>query len=65
MARLEAAAEPGQVLASNRVKHYSEHRGLFVFEPVKVKLKKSIGAIKQGALVEYYDVKMLNPLQEI
>ncbi|ABD79351.1 pentapeptide repeat [Saccharophagus degradans 2-40] len=64
-ARLEAAAEPGQVLASDRVKHYSEHRDLFSFEPVKVKLKKSIGDIKQGQVVECYSVKMLNPLQEI
>lgn len=64
-ARLEAAAEPGQVLASDRVKHYSEHRELFSFEPVKVKLKKSIGDIRKGQLVECYAVKMINPLQDI
>ena len=57
-ARLEAAAQPGQVLVSGRVRQYSEHHQLFEFHPVTVSLQKSIGDMAKGAQLECYDVKM-------
>ncbi|MFL0804787.1 MAG: pentapeptide repeat-containing protein [Agarilytica sp.] len=63
-ARLEAAAEPGEVLASHKIRHYADHKDLFVFTPKRVKLKKSIGAKKQGDKIDCFSVEMTKPLQE-
>ncbi len=64
-ARLEAAAKPGEVLASHKIRHYSDHKDLFVFTPKRVKLKKSIGAKKQGDEIDCFSVEMNKPLQEV
>ncbi len=63
-ARLEAAAETGEVLASHKIRHYSDHKSLFSFTPKKVKLKKSIGSMKQGDAVDCFAVEIIKPLQE-
>jgi uncharacterized protein YjbI with pentapeptide repeats/class 3 adenylate cyclase len=55
-ARLEAAAEPGEVLASHRIRHYAERSDLFNFIPRRVKLRKGIGAIEQGDHIECFAV---------
>lgn len=57
-ARLEAVAEPGQVLATEKILHYADHKGIFEFTPVKAKLRKSIGDKAAGDIVECYAVEM-------
>ncbi len=64
-ARLEAAAEPGEVLVSHKIRHYADHKDLFTFTPKRVKLKKSIGAKKQGDEIDCFAVDAIKPLQEI
>lgn len=59
-ARMEAAAEPGEILASQRVRHYAERSGLFRFTPRHVPLKKSIGNYLQGELIECFAVELLD-----
>ncbi|MFL0801914.1 MAG: pentapeptide repeat-containing protein [Agarilytica sp.] len=63
-ARLEASAEPGEVLVSHKIRHYADHKELFVFTPKRVKLKKSIGAKKQGDKIDCFSVEMTKPLQD-
>ena len=58
-ARMEAAAEPGEVLVSHRVRHYAERSNLFNFMPRSVALKKGIGTLEQGELVECFAVDHL------
>jgi uncharacterized protein YjbI with pentapeptide repeats/class 3 adenylate cyclase len=57
-ARLEAVAEPGQVLATEKIRHYADNKGLFAFTPVKARLGKSIGDKAAGDIVECYAVEM-------
>lgn len=64
-ARLEAAAEPGEVLASHKIRHYTEHRDLFEFTPKRVRLKKGIGDKKQGDFVDCFLVTATSSLQEV
>lgn len=61
-ARLEAAADVGEVLVSHRVRHYAERSDLFTFIPRHVPLKKSIGTIAQG---EYIDCFAVLPIKNI
>lgn len=63
-ARMEAAAEPGEVLVSHKVRHYAERSELFEFTPRRVPLKKSIGAIAQGEYIECFAVEAIKNLQE-
>lgn len=58
-ARLEAAADPGDVLVSHRVRHYAERSGLFKFTAKQVSLKKDIGELQQGERVECFAVELL------
>jgi uncharacterized protein YjbI with pentapeptide repeats/class 3 adenylate cyclase len=55
-ARLEAAAEPGEVLVTHRIRHYAERSDLFNFTPRRVQLKKGIGAFEQGEHIECFAV---------
>ncbi|MEO0442829.1 MAG: pentapeptide repeat-containing protein [Pseudomonadota bacterium] len=64
-ARLEASAQPGEVIATDKVKFYAEHRGYFHFEPRQLPLKKGIGAHKAGDIIECYAVAPLKSLEEI
>jgi class 3 adenylate cyclase len=57
-ARLEAVAAPGQVLATEKIRHYADHKGLFEFKPVKARLAKSIGSREAGDVVACYAVEM-------
>ena len=59
-ARLETAAAPGQVLATERVRHHADHKDLFEFTLVKARLGKSIGDKSAGDVIECYAVEM-NP----
>lgn len=63
-ARMEAAAEPGEVLVSNKVRHYAERSDLFKFTPRRVPLKKSIGAMEQGEYIECFSVEITKNLQD-
>lgn len=58
-ARMEAAADSGDVLVSHKVRHYAERSGLFKFTAKKVSLKKDIGELQQGEQVECFVVEML------
>ncbi len=64
-ARLEAIAEPGEILASHKIRHYTDHRDLFDFTPKKVKLQKSIGNMKKGDTIECFVATAKAPLQDI
>jgi len=64
-ARLEAAAKPGEVLVSHKIRHYTDHKNLFSFIPKRVKLKKSIGAKKEGDEIDCFAVEATKPLQEM
>lgn len=55
-ARLEGAAEPGQVLTSEKVRHYIREPNRFIFTSLNAALKKSIGDKKCGDLVQCYSV---------
>ena len=63
-ARMEAAAEPGEVLVSHKVRHYAERSDLFKFTPRRVPLKKSIGTIEQGEYIECFAVEATKNLQD-
>lgn len=63
-ARMEAAAEPGEVLVSHKVRHYAERSNLFSFTPRRVPLKKSIGEIAQGEYIECFSVEAIRNLQD-
>jgi len=58
-ARMEAAADPGDVLVSHKVRHYAERSGLFKFTAKQVSLTKDIGNLQQGEFVECFAVDML------
>lgn len=62
-ARLEAAADPGEVLVSHKIRHYADHKDMFIFTPKRVKLKKSIGAKKQGDEIDCFAVIAINNSQ--
>lgn len=64
-ARMEAAAEPGEVLISHRVRHGIERTDLFEFTPRRVPLKKSIGTLAQGESIECFAVETVKNLQEL
>lgn len=55
-ARLEAAAKPGEVLVSHKVRHYTARADLFRFLPRRVPLKKGIGELESGEYVECFAV---------
>jgi uncharacterized protein YjbI with pentapeptide repeats/class 3 adenylate cyclase len=63
-ARMEAAAEVGEVLVSHKVRHYAERSDLFTFTPRRVPLKKSIGSIAQGDYIECFAVAVAKNLQD-
>jgi uncharacterized protein YjbI with pentapeptide repeats/class 3 adenylate cyclase len=63
-ARLEAAAESGEVLVSHRVRHYAERSDLFTFIPKRVALKKSIGSFAQGEHIDCFAVEPIKNLQD-
>jgi len=63
-ARLEAAAEAGEVLVSHRVRHYAERSDLFTFIPKRVALKKSIGSFAQGEHIDCFAVEPIKNLQD-
>jgi uncharacterized protein YjbI with pentapeptide repeats/class 3 adenylate cyclase len=58
-ARLEAAADSGDVLVSHKVHHYAERSGLFKFTAKQVSLKKDIGHMHQGESIDCFAVEML------
>jgi len=64
-ARLEAAGNVGEVLVTDRVKYYTDHRDFFEFIPRSVHLKKSIANKKEGDVFECYAVKLKRPVHEI
>lgn len=64
-ARLEAVAKPGQVLATEKIRHYADRKGLFDFDLVRTPLSKSIGDKKAGDIVECYAVEMHEAAQDI
>ncbi len=64
-ARIEAAATEGEVIVSDKVRHYTEHKGLFEFNPRQVQLKKGIGDKHEGDIIECYSVRPLKPLQDL
>ena len=57
-ARLEAIAEPGEILITDKVRHYSDNKGIFEFVTKRVKLAKSVGVKKQGDAIECHAVNM-------
>jgi uncharacterized protein YjbI with pentapeptide repeats/class 3 adenylate cyclase len=63
-ARLEAAAEPGEILATDKVKFHADHRGYFDFSPRHVALKKGIGDRRPGEGVECYAVTMIKAIED-
>ncbi|RYY04776.1 MAG: hypothetical protein EOO53_00180 [Gammaproteobacteria bacterium] len=64
-ARLEAAADVGEILVSHRVRHYAERSNLFEFIPRHVPLKKSIGTMIEGDHVDCFAVIPVKNLQEV
>lgn len=58
-ARLESIARTGEVLATAKVRHYTDFQGNFRFVSRNARLNKSIGNKKIGDLVECYSVEML------
>lgn len=63
-ARLEAAAEPGEVLVSHKIRHYTERSGRFTYTPRRVPLKKGIGDMASGDIVECFAVQSITNLQD-
>lgn len=63
-ARLEAAAEPGEVLVSHKIRHYTERSGCFTYVPRRVPLKKGIGEMASGDIVECFAVQSVTNSQE-
>lgn len=64
-ARLEASANTGEVLVSQRVRHYAEPSGLFAFTPRRAALKKGIGQLASGELVDCFSVEAVANLQDL
>lgn len=63
-ARLEASAEPGQVVVSERVRQNGDIHGIFEFMPVLIKLKKSIGSLSAGDAIPCYCVRLLKSIDD-
>lgn len=63
-ARLEGAAEAGEVIVSHKIRHYAERSDLFKFIPRRVSLKKGIGSMEQGEFIECFAVEATKNLQE-
>lgn len=63
-ARLEAAAKPGEVLVSHKVRHYTARADLFRFLPRRVPLKKGIGVLESGEFVECFAVMTTKDLPD-
>ncbi len=63
-ARMEAAAEAGEVLVSHKIRHYAQRSDLFQFTSRRVPLKKAIGNIEQGDFIECFAVEAVKNLQE-
>ena len=63
--RMEASAETGQVLVSERVRHYTHHRGFFTFYAERIKLAKGIGDKNKGDVLTAYSVQLSAPIQSI
>ena len=64
-ARLEAIAKPGQILVTHKVRQFTEHRDLFLFEAMRVKLSKNIGNMKKGDNIDCFSANSKSPLQNI
>ncbi len=58
-ARIEAAAAPGELLVSPRVRHYAERSNLFGFYARRVQLKKAVGNMEAGDALECFAVEKL------
>ncbi len=58
-ARMEAAAESGEILISHKVLHHTEYKDGFRFIPRQVKLKKSIGDKQAGDKLSCYAVESI------
>ena len=57
-ARLESLAQPGQILITEQVWHYTEkHHGDFQFTPMSRKLDKDVGKLRAGDDVLCYAVE--------
>lgn len=57
-ARLESLAQPGQILITEPVWHYTEkHHGEFLFTPMNRKLDKDVGKLRAGDDVLCYAVE--------
>jgi len=64
-ARLEAAADPGEILVTDKVKFHSDQRGYFEFLSRRVPLKKDIGEKRSGDPIECYAVNMIKSAEEL
>ncbi len=64
-ARLEAAAEPGEILATDKVKFHAGHRGHFEFASRRVRLKKGIAEKQLGDYVECYAINLVKSVEDI
>ncbi len=64
-ARLEAAAEPGEILATDKVKFHADHRGHFEFVSRRVRLTKGIGEKQLGDYVECYAINLIKSVEDI
>ena len=64
-ARLEASAEPGEIIATSKVRFHADHRGYFEFFPCRVALKKAIGERQLGDNMECYTVRSLKSFEDI
>ena len=57
-ARLESMADAGEIIVSEKVKHYAEQEtSEFVFYPRKSRLTKAIGNRKAGDWINIYHVQ--------
>ena len=63
--RLEASAEPGEIIATDKVRFHTEPRGHFEFSPCRVSLKKAIGEKQLGDNIECYKVRALKSFEDI
>lgn len=64
-ARIEASAEPGEILTTDKVKFHADNRGYFEFSPRRAALTKGIGNKKAGDFLDCYSIKLLKPVEKI
>ncbi len=64
-ARLESVAQPGEVLAGERVRFYADKKDNFLFHPKTVKLSKGVGDKKAGEVVQCYTVSLSKKVEDI